>query len=83
MDVRLYLKPKRPRWRWEVGIKDGGTESRSRERLHPGPKGEAEEESLSQRPVPLNFAVLLSPLVVFIGPLSLWVTLKQGSDKQA
>lgn len=41
------MKFKRLRWRWEVGIKDGGIESRFRERLYLGFKGEVEEEFFS------------------------------------
>lgn len=44
----------------------------SRERLHSGSKGEAEEEALSYAAVPLNFSIFSSPVVVFTGPHSSW-----------
>lgn len=41
-DIRFNLKLKRPQWKWETGIRDGGTGSPSREKRLPGSKGEAE-----------------------------------------
>lgn len=55
----------------------------SRERLHPGSKGEAEEEALSCGAVPLNFAIFSSPVLVFTRPLSPGASFRQCSDKHA